>query len=135
KENKSNTALDTNILNNLHHQDFIEFGFVPDFIGRLPVVVFFNNLTEKDLINILVKPENSIIKQYQEFLKQGNIEINFTPGGIKGIAKEAKKLNTGAWGLQSVLDKILVKIASKNIPKKKIKQYTIDQKFIKKYFS
>ncbi len=119
----------------MHHQDFIEFGFVPDFIGRLPVVVFFNNLTEKDLINILVKPENSIIKQYQEFLKQGNIEINFTPGGIKGIAKEAKKLNTGAWGLQSVLDKILVKIASKNIPKKKIKQYTIDQKFIKKYFS
>lgn len=90
--------------------DLIKFGLIPEFIGRLPVVVGLDDLNEDALLRILKEPKNSLIKQYNLMFKMDNINIEFTDDAIRSIAKRAMELKTGARGLRSIIESKMTKI-------------------------
>ncbi|MGC9143573.1 ATP-dependent Clp protease ATP-binding subunit ClpX [Hydrogenobaculum sp.] len=99
-----------NILSQVEPDDLINFGLIPEFVGRLPVISVLNELTEDDLIRILTEPKNAIVKQYKELLRMEGIELEFTEGALREIAKEAIKRKTGARGLRAIVEKIMTDI-------------------------
>ena len=88
-------------------EDLIKFGLIPEFVGRIPVISKLQKLDVKDLVRILVKPKNSIIKQYQYLMKLDNINLNFDKDALECIAETVIKNNTGARGLRGLLEDIM----------------------------
>ena len=88
---------------------FDKFGLIPEFIGRLPIVATLEDLDEKSLIKILKEPKNSLIKQYQELFRLEGAKLNFKDNAVKEIAVKAINKKTGARGLRSILENILLK--------------------------
>ncbi len=111
-------------------EDLIEFGMIPEFIGRLPVHANIENLSEKQLYHVLTKPKNSLLKQYMKQFLYAGIELKFTEGAIKEIAKMAIKMQTGARGLRGIVEKIMTPITF-NIDSYSNSKITIDEKFVK----
>lgn len=91
-------------------EDLLKFGLIPEFVGRLPVVTTLEPLDETALIRILTEPKNALVKQYQKLLEMDNAELVFTDGALLEIAKEAIKRNTGARGLRSIIESIMLDI-------------------------
>lgn len=91
-------------------QDLIDFGLIPECVGRLPIIIPFNKLTQKDLVDILTKPVNSLIKQYQELMKLDGVELEFQKDAINAISEQALSLKTGARGLRNILEEILLNV-------------------------
>ena len=91
-------------------EDLLKFGLIPEFVGRLPVVTTLEPLDETALIRILTEPKNALVKQYQKLLEMDNAELVFTEGALLEIAKEAIKRNTGARGLRSIIESIMLDI-------------------------
>ena len=92
------------LLKHVLPEDLIKIGLIPEFVGRLPVVVTLDALDEDALINILLKPKNALVKQYQRFLEMDNVKLEFDDEALKVIAQEALKRNTGARGLRSIIE-------------------------------
>ncbi|MBQ8792311.1 MAG: ATP-dependent Clp protease ATP-binding subunit ClpX, partial [Clostridia bacterium] len=90
--------------------DLIKFGLIPEFIGRLPVVVGLDELDEEALVKILTQPKNSIVKQYKLMFKIDDMEIEFTEDAVKAIAKKAMELKTGARGLRTIIESKMTKL-------------------------
>lgn len=90
--------------------DLIKFGLIPEFIGRLPIQVSLNNLSVEDLKRIISEPKNSVIRQYQESMRIDNVELVFEDSAISAIAELATKQKTGARGLRSIVENIMVEI-------------------------
>lgn len=88
--------------------DLIQFGLIPEFVGRVPVLTALQELTEESLCKILTEPNNALLKQYKKLFRYNNINIEFTDTAIKEIAKKALKSNTGARGLRSVLEELML---------------------------
>lgn len=88
-------------------QDIRDFGFIPEFIGRFPIITNVNKLTEGDLVRILKEPKNSIVKQYKHLLKLDNVDIEFTDSALFEIARTAIGLETGARGLRNIIETVL----------------------------
>lgn len=88
-------------------QDIREFGFIPEFVGRFPILTHVNPLSENDLIAILKEPKNAIVKQYLKLLKMDNIDLKFTDEAFMEIAKLAATLKTGARGLRAILETVM----------------------------
>jgi ATP-dependent Clp protease ATP-binding subunit ClpX len=93
----------------LEPEDLLKFGLIPEFIGRLPMIATLEDLDEKSLIKILQEPKNSLTKQYQELLKLDGAKLTFKENALKEIAQKAIKKKTGARGLRSILENILLK--------------------------
>jgi len=93
----------------LEPEDLLKFGLIPEFIGRLPMIATLEDLDEKSLIKILQEPKNSLTKQYQELFKQDGAKLTFKDNALKEIAQKAIKKKTGARGLRSILENILLK--------------------------
>lgn len=92
-------------------EDLVKFGLIPEFVGRLPVVATLEELNEDALIQILTEPKNALIKQYRKmFNMEGNVELEFREAALKAIAKKALTRKTGARGLRSILEEILLDI-------------------------
>ena len=91
-------------------EDLIEYGLIPELVGRLPIVGTLKNLTEDDLIKILLEPKNALTKQYDKLCKYDNIKLNWTKDGLIEIAKMAMEKGTGARGLKSVVEKFMTEI-------------------------
>ncbi len=92
-------------------EDLVKFGLIPEFVGRLPVVATLEELNEEALIQILTEPKNALIKQYRKmFNMEGNVELEFREAALKTIAKKALTRKTGARGLRSILEEILLDI-------------------------
>lgn len=91
-------------------QDFIKFGLIPEFIGRLPIIASMHDLSEDDLVKILCEPKNSIVKQYQKLLAFDGIDLEFEHDALVEIAKTAVKRKTGARGLRAVIEKIMMDV-------------------------
>ena len=108
-------------------QDLIKFGLIPEFVGRLPVVSRLQKLTYQDLEDILTKPKNSIIKQYQEMMKIDGISFDASKEAIAEIAREASSLGDGARGLRTILENNLLD-AMYNLPSSSIKKFQLDAK-------
>jgi ATP-dependent Clp protease ATP-binding subunit ClpX len=93
----------------LEPEDLIKYGLIPEFIGRMPIIATLNDLDEKSLIKILKEPKNSLIKQYQRLFEFENVELEFKDESLIEIAKKAISKKTGARGLRSILENILLK--------------------------
>ena len=93
----------------LEPEDLLKYGLIPEFIGRLPITATLNDLDEKSLIKILIEPKNSLIKQYQELFRLEAVKLTFKDNAIKEIAQKAISKKTGARGLRSILENILLK--------------------------
>lgn len=88
-------------------EDLMKFGLIPEFAGRLPVVVTLNSLDKEALVRILCEPRNALIKQYQHFLAMDGVELEFEDGALAAIAEEALKRNAGARGLRAIIESIM----------------------------
>jgi len=96
-------------LKNLEPEDLIKYGLIPEFIGRMPIIATLDDLDEKSLIKILKDPKNALTKQYQKLFEFENVELEFKDDALSEIAKKAIKKKTGARGLRSILESILLK--------------------------
>ncbi len=109
-------------LEQLQPQDLVKFGLIPEFIGRLPIVATLHQLDEKALVEILTKPKNALVKQYQKLFEYDDVLIEFKEGSLEAIAKRAIERKTGARGLRAILEEIMLDImydipSSNNIEK------------------
>jgi ATP-dependent Clp protease ATP-binding subunit ClpX len=96
-------------MKSLEPEDLLKYGLIPEFIGRLPIIATLEDLDEKSLIKILNEPKNSLIKQYQELFKLEGAKLSFKENAVKEIATKAINKKTGARGLRSILENILLK--------------------------
>ena len=104
KNNKRNDDM----LTNLEPQDLLQYGLIPEFIGRLPIVATLRDLDKKALIEILTEPKNALIKQYQKMFQLDEVKLTFTEDALVAIADKAILRETGARGLRSILENILI---------------------------
>ncbi|MGX7591293.1 ATP-dependent Clp protease ATP-binding subunit ClpX [Candidatus Karelsulcia muelleri] len=132
--NKKRKDNNKELFNSLKSEDLINFGFIPEFIGRLPIICHLQNFTEKEYKEILLSKKNSILKQYKNLLKLDKIDFSITKKAIKLIIKKAMKLNIGARGLHYICEKIFNKYTFYLEAFKK-KQIKITKKVIKKIIS
>lgn len=96
------------LIKQVRSEDLVKFGIIPELIGRLPIVVTFEDLNEEALVKILTEPKNAIIKQFQKMFELDNITLEFTPESLKSVASEAIARKTGARGLRSIIETILL---------------------------
>ena len=89
-------------------QDFIKFGLIPEFIGRVPINVALDQLTENDMVRILKEPKNALTKQYSELLKMDGVKLQFEEDALREIAKKSIERKTGARGLRAIMENIMM---------------------------
>jgi len=88
--------------------DFLRYGLIPEFMGRLPVTAVLDELSEQDLVRILTEPRNAIIKQYQKLFEFENVKLKFTDGALASVAKESMRRKAGARGLRAILENVML---------------------------
>lgn len=120
KQNKSR------YLNEIIPDDLMKYGLIPEFIGRLPIVRSLEPLDEDALVSILVEPKNSLIKQYQEIFKAEDVKLSFTDEAIRAIAKIGIKQETGARGLRSILEELMMDLMYEIPSMKDVKEVVIN---------
>ena len=98
------------IFNQVLPEDLLKFGLIPEFIGRLPVVGAVSNLDREALIRILVEPKNALVKQYKKFFEFEDVELDFTDDALDAVADQALKRGTGARGLRSIIEEVLLNV-------------------------
>jgi len=113
-------------LSDVQSSDLVKFGIIPELIGRLPIVTTLQPLDEKALIKILTEPKNAIVKQYAAMLEMDDIKLNITKDGLTAIAKLAIERKTGARGLRSILEKILLQPMFDAPDKKDLQEIVVD---------
>ena len=107
---KRQLAESQGILSLIKPQDLIEFGYIPELIGRLPVVTTLDSLSESELYEVLISPKNSLVKQYQKLFRMEGIELEFSEDALKTVISKAYEHQAGARGLRSVLEKAMMDI-------------------------
>lgn len=100
----------TDVLKHVRPEDLIKYGLIPEFVGRLPVIVPFDELTEADLLEILWKPKNSLVAQYRRLFELDGVKLRFNDEALKAIVREALKRNTGARGLRAIIEEMMLDI-------------------------
>ena len=115
------------ILKDVMPEDFIKFGLIPELIGRLPVVAVLNDLTEDALIDILVKPKNALVKQYTKLLEMEGAELEIRPEALHAIARKALERKTGARGLRSIMEQLLLDVMYDLPTEKNVIKVVIDE--------
>ena len=98
------------VMQHIIPEDLLKFGLIPEFIGRLPVMAALEKLTAADLVRILTEPKNALVKQYQKLLSLDDTELEFEPDALEAIAKKAIDRNTGARGLRSIIEEIMMDV-------------------------
>jgi ATP-dependent Clp protease ATP-binding subunit ClpX len=98
----------TKMLRELQAQDLLKYGLIPEFVGRLPITVALDYLDEEDIIRILTEPKNAFVKQYQKFFALDDVELVFHEGALRAIAERALARGTGARGLKSIIEDVLL---------------------------
>jgi ATP-dependent Clp protease ATP-binding subunit ClpX len=98
------------LLEQLMPEDLLKFGLIPEFVGRLPVIVSLSALTQDDLMRILTEPKNAVTRQFQKFLQLDKVELTFTPGAIEAAAELALNRKTGARALRSIVEESLLEV-------------------------
>ncbi|OKL38271.1 ATP-dependent protease ATP-binding subunit ClpX [Domibacillus mangrovi] len=109
-DTKKEEVEDKSLLSHLLPEDLLRFGLIPEFIGRLPVISSLEQLDESALIEILTKPKNALVKQYQKMLELDDVELEFEEDALREIAKKAIERKTGARGLRSIIESIMLEV-------------------------
>jgi ATP-dependent Clp protease ATP-binding subunit ClpX len=98
------------ILKNILPEDLLKFGLIPEFVGRVPIIVTLHGLDEKALLRILTEPRNALVKQYKRLFEMDNVELMIEDEALKAIAKKALERKTGARGLRAILEKVMLEV-------------------------
>src|SRR6201986_1033411 len=123
---------DTELLQQAEPQDLIRFGLIPEFVGRLPVGGILNDLDDSALVEILTRPRNAIIKQYQRLFEFENVRLKFTDEGLHAIAREALNRKVGARGLRLILEELMLDLMYHLPSQKKVKDFEVTQDMVEK---
>ena len=115
----------------LEPEDLIKYGLIPEFIGRMPIIATLDDLDEKSLVKILIEPKNSLIKQYKRLFEFEEVELDFKDEAILEIAKKAISKKTGARGLRSILENILLKTMFELPDMENVVKVTVDKAAVK----
>ena len=107
KENVEETSA---LLSRVEPEDLIKFGFIPELVGRLPVIAPLEPLTDEAMLQVLTKPKNALIKQYQKLFSMEECDLEFTEDALLGIVEKAKVRKTGARGLRAIVEEIMLPI-------------------------
>ena len=118
-------------MKSLEPEDLLKYGLIPEFIGRLPIIATLEDLDEKSLIKILQEPKNSLIKQYQELFKLEGVKLNFKDNAIKEVAVKAISKKTGARGLRSILENVLLKTMFEIPSQENVSEVIVDVSSVK----
>lgn len=118
------------LIGQIQPDDLINFGLIPEFVGRLPIVVGLDELDEEALVKILSEPKNALVKQYKRLLSMDNVDLEFEDDALIAVARKAIKLNTGARGLRSILENTMLDIMYKIPDDKSIVKVVITAKTI-----
>jgi ATP-dependent Clp protease ATP-binding subunit ClpX len=112
--------------------DLLKFGMIPEFVGRLPVVTSLEELDEASLIEILTKPKNALVKQYRRLLEMDGVNLKFTDGSLKAIARAAQKNRAGARGLRAILEQAMLDIMYDVPSRRNVAEIVISEEVIDK---
>jgi len=123
--------INLNKLKNLEPEDLIKYGLIPEFVGRMPIIATLNELNTDILVKILEEPKNSLIKQYKRLFEFENIKLTFRKDAILEIAKKAISKKTGARGLRSIIEAILLKTMFKLPTMSNVEEVILEQSTIK----
>ena len=121
----------TELIKNLEPEDLIKYGLIPEFVGRMPILATLEELDEKSLVKILKEPKNSLIKQYKRLFEFENAKLNFKDEAILEIAKKAINKKTGARGLRSIIESLLLKTMFKLPALEDVDEVTINASVVK----
>lgn len=112
-------------------EDLLKFGIIPEFIGRIPVVATLELLDEDALVSILKEPKNSLVKQFQKLFELDGVELEFEDAALRAIAKKAIERNTGARGLRSIVENIMMDIMYEIPSRDDIKKIILTEESVK----
>jgi len=119
------------LIKNLEPEDLIKYGLIPEFIGRMPILATLDDLDEKSLVKILNEPKNSLLKQYKKLFEFENIKLSFKEDAVLEIAKKAIRKKTGARGLRSIIESLLLKTMFKLPNMSDVEEVVVDQSVVK----
>lgn len=105
---ESEKVRDDELMRHAVHQDLVKYGFIPEFVGRVPILATLDPLTKDDLLRIMIEPRNALIKQYKELFKLDNCELRITDKALDQVAEESIKRGTGARGLRTILENVML---------------------------
>ena len=110
QKSKNNEVLSSEFQNDIEPEDLVNYGLIPEFVGRIPVLASLHELDEGALVRILLEPKNALTKQYIKLFGMEDVELDFRDDAIREIAKKAIKRKTGARGLRTILEDILLDV-------------------------
>jgi ATP-dependent Clp protease ATP-binding subunit ClpX len=120
------------LLNEVQPEDLLKFGLIPEFIGRLPLIATLHELSEEALIDILTKPKNSLVKQFQKLFEMDGVKLKFTKGALQAIAKEALTRESGARGLRAIMEESMLDVMYDVPSKSGIKEVVVNEDAVNK---
>ena len=120
------------LIKEIQPQDLIKFGLIPEFVGRLPIVVGLDELTEEALVKIMTEPKNSIVKQYKTMFKIDGVELELQSDAIRAVAMKAMKLKTGARGLRTIMEDIMLDIMFVTPDDRSIEKVIVNKETVEK---
>jgi len=120
------------LLEKVEPSDLVRFGLIPEFIGRLPVLATLNELDEDALIDILRKPKNAIVRQYQKLFGLENVKLKFTEDALRAVAREALRRKSGACGLRAILEDAMIDIMYEIPSRDDVKEVIVNEEVITK---
>ncbi len=121
-----------NLLEKLKPEDLIQFGLIPEFLGRMPIITSISELNEKSLVKILTEPKNALVKQYQELLKIEGVNLQFTDEALDAMAKEAVKRKSGARGLRAIMEETMLDIMFEIPSKENVQECVVGEEVVLK---
>src|SRR5437868_10477025 len=120
------------LLSEIQPEDLIKFGLIPEFVGRLPVVGVLQDLDEAALIEILTRPKNAIIKQYQRLFEFENVRLKFSEDALRAVARQAMARKVGARGLRMILEELMLDLMFHLPSQKKVKEFEVTREMVEK---
>ena len=120
------------LLSDVQPEDLIKFGLIPEFVGRLPVVGVLEDLDEFALIEILTRPKNAIVKQYQRLFEFENVRLKFSEDALRAISRQAMARKVGARGLRMILEELMLDLMYHLPSQKKVKEFEVTREMVEK---
>ncbi|MFY9558929.1 MAG: ATP-dependent Clp protease ATP-binding subunit ClpX [Terriglobales bacterium] len=120
------------LISDVQPEDLIKFGLIPEFVGRLPVVGVLQDLDENALVEILTRPKNAIVKQYQRLFEFENVRLKFSEDALRAIARQAMARKVGARGLRMILEELMLELMYSLPSQKKVKEFEVTREMVEK---
>jgi ATP-dependent Clp protease ATP-binding subunit ClpX len=120
------------MVSDVQPEDLIKFGLIPEFVGRLPVVGVLQDLDEDALVEILTRPKNAIVKQYQRLFEFENVRLKFSEDALRAISRQAMARKVGARGLRMILEELMLELMYSLPSQKKVKEFEVTREMVEK---